>query len=33
MSIHNVLAEFGYQDASESFLSSHEFSSARAEGL
>ena len=28
MSIHNVLVELGYQDTSESFLASHEFSSA-----
>ena len=33
MSIHNVLAEFGYQDTSESFLSSHEFSSAEFEAM
>ena len=33
MSIHNVLAEFGYQDTSESFLSSHEFSSAEFEEM
>ena len=33
MSIHNALVKFGYQDTSERFLSSHEFSSAEFEEM
>jgi hypothetical protein len=33
MSIHNVLIESGYQDTSESFLASHQFSLAEFEAM